>query len=219
MIGGSRNCEYSPRDIEYLRDLGLIAPSGPIAMANPIYAEVIPRELTVAQESELETLVFPHWYVRPDGALDLPKLLSAFQAYFREDSDAWIDRSEHREAGPQLVLQSYFPRAVNSGGRITREYAVARGRSDLVIEWPPPGRTLASGAVKHVIECKVGGDKSGLEAVIAKGKLQTAGYMDACSAARGHFVVFDMRSGRSREARIFRRDPRPDKVRITVWGM
>ncbi len=87
MIRGSRNFDYSPRDIEYLRDLGPISPDGPIAMANPIYTEVIPRELTVAQESELEASVCPHSYVRSDGTLDLPKLLSKFQAVFRENSE------------------------------------------------------------------------------------------------------------------------------------
>ena len=31
-------------------------------MAIPIYAEVIPRQLTVAQQSELESMVPPAWY-------------------------------------------------------------------------------------------------------------------------------------------------------------
>ena len=44
LSGGS----VSPRDddIAYARDLGLLAPRPPLAVANPIYREVIPRELT-----------------------------------------------------------------------------------------------------------------------------------------------------------------------------
>ena len=219
MIAGSVNNRYSERDLEYVRDLGLVVASGPVRMANPIYAEVIPRELTLAQNSELESLVTPTWYVRKDGSLDLPKLLEAFQGYFRENSESWLERYGHREAGPHLVLQSYLHRVVNGGGRITREYAVARRRSDLLIEWPRPGSTLHSNPSKYVIECKVVGERSGIERVIRNGLQQTASYMDLCGAESGHLVVFEMRPEKTWEERIFRRDPKPDQVSVTVWGM
>ncbi|MDE0101095.1 MAG: ATP-binding protein [Bryobacterales bacterium] len=219
MIAGSVNNRYSERDLEYVRDLGLVAASGPVRMANPIYAEVIPRELTRAQNSELERLVTPTWYVRKDGSLDLPKLLEAFQGYFRENSEAWLKRYGHREAGPHLVLQSYLHRVVNGGGRITREYAVARRRSDLLIEWPRPGGTPHSNPSKHVIECKVVGDRSRPESVIREGLRQTESYMDLCGAESGHLVVFDMRPGKTWKERIFTRSPEPLRAPITVWGM
>ncbi len=117
------------------------------------------------------------------------------------------------------MLHAYLQRVVNSGGRITREYAVARGRTDLLIEWPLPGQALASPASNHVIECKVVGEKSGLQRVIREGLQQTAWYMDRCGAQSGHLVVFDMRPGRSWEERVFRKDPEPDQPPITVWGM
>ena len=106
-------------------------------------------------------------------------------------------RYGHREAGPQLVLHAYLHRVVNSGGRITREYAVARGRTDLLVEWPRHGATLASLPVRHVIECKVVGKRSGLETVIRQGREQTAWYMDRCGAESGHLVVLDMRTEKS----------------------
>ena len=34
---------HHARDLEYVRDLGLLAPDSPPRMANPIYAEVVPR--------------------------------------------------------------------------------------------------------------------------------------------------------------------------------
>ena len=117
------------------------------------------------------------------------------------------------------MLHAYLRRVVNSGGRITREYAVARGRTDLLIEWPQPGPLPASISSKHVIECKLVGDKSGLQRVIREGLRQTAWYMDRCSAQSGHLVVFDMRPGRSWEERVFRKDPGPDGNPVTVWGM
>ena len=188
-------------------------------MANPIYAEVIPRELTEVQESDLESLVSPSWYVDQDGSLDLQALLAGFQDYFREHSKSWVERYGHREAGPQLVLHGYLHRVVNSGGRITREYAVARGRSDLMVEWPRPGRPLADRPRKHVIECKVVGERKGLESTIRKGLEQTAGYMARRGAESGHLVIFDLRRNQSWDERVFRRDPEPGAPPIAVWGL
>ena len=219
MLAGSTDWAYSPRDLEYVRDLGLVAHKGVVRMANPIYAEVIPRELTLAQQSGLESMVSPAWYVNDDGSLDVRQLLAALQGYFREHSESWVDRYGHREAGPQLVLHAYLQRVVNSGGRITREYAVARGRTDLLVEWPLPGQTLASAASKHVIECKVVREGSGPDTVVRQGLRQTAEYMDLCGAESGHLVIFDMRSGKTWAERIFAREPQPDQRAITVWGM
>ncbi len=174
MIAGSVDASYSSDDLEYVRDLGLVAGDGVVRMANPIYSEFIPRQLTASLRSGLESMVSPGWYLNDDGGLDVRGLLTAFQGYFREHSEFWVDRFGHVEAGPQLVLLAYLQRVVNSGGRITREYAVARGRTDLLVEWPLPGQTLASLASKHVIECKVVGEKSALQRVTREGLQQTA---------------------------------------------
>ncbi len=219
MIAGSPEYQFSGRDLEYVQDLGLVAAVGPIRMANPIYAEVIPRELTTVQERALRELVSPGWYIQPDGSLNVKALLAGFQDYFREHSESWLERYGHREAGPQLVLHGYLHRIVNSGGRITREYAIARGRSDLVVEWPRPGRPLADRPLKQVIECKVVGEKKGLESTISQGLEQTAWYMDRCSAEAGHLVVFDLRPNKAWKERVFRREPEPGAPPITVWGL
>ena len=70
----------SARDLEYVRDLGLIARDNPPRIANPIYAEVVPRELTCGPQAGLAQ--DPAWYVGAGGGLDMHKLLGAFQAFF-----------------------------------------------------------------------------------------------------------------------------------------
>ena len=60
-----RQPSLRPDDAAYVRDLGLVTPSAPLAIAHPIYREVIPRELASDVE---ETLVHaPAWYVGADG--------------------------------------------------------------------------------------------------------------------------------------------------------
>ena len=112
------------RDVAYVRDLGLIAAGQGIRIANPIYAEVVPRELTAMAQERLQ--VQASWYVDAAGRLDMAKLLAAFRAFFGEHAEQWMQRFDYREAGPQLILQAYLQRVVNGGGRIEREYGLGR---------------------------------------------------------------------------------------------
>ena len=53
LLSGAAEHGYSTPDLEYVRDLGLIAHDDPPRIANPIYAEVVPRELTYASQASL----------------------------------------------------------------------------------------------------------------------------------------------------------------------
>ncbi len=218
MLAGSADWDYSLRDLEYVRDLGLVAAKDEVRMANPIYAEVVPRELTAVLQSGLELQVKPEWYVQADGSLDVAGLLSAFQGYFREHAESWVQRYGHAEAGPQLVLHAYLQRVVNSGGRIGREYAVGRGRTDLLIEWGRSGGSPVRPR-KYVIECKVRRENVGWESLLREGRQQTAKYMDRCGAEAGHLLIFDSRPDRSWDERLFCREPQAGELPITVWGL
>ena len=209
-------------DLEYVRDLGLIARDGPVAIANPIYREVIPRDLTWTTQ-EMSIHHDPAWYVGGEGALRVGKLLAAFQEFFREHSEHWVERFQYKEAGPQLLLQAFLQRIVNGGGRIEREYGLGRMRTDLLLVWPVggPGGEAPAGesrkTQKVVIECKV--LHRGLERTLREGLEQTRAYMDRSRAAEGHLVVFDRTEGRSWNDKIFRRDEAEGGAPVTVWGM
>ena len=216
LLSGGHEWAFSDRDLEYVRDLGLIARDAPPRIANPIYAEIVPRELTWAAQARL--IEDTAWYVDADGALDVDKLLGAFQMFFREHSEHWLGRFDYAEAGPQLILQAFLQRVVNGGGRIEREYGLGRGRTDLLIVWPRGGAATPDAVIdRFVIECKV--VHKGLERTIDEGVEQTARYVDRCTASRGHLVVFDRRGGKSWEEKIFRRDVAQEGRTITVWGM
>ena len=215
LSGGDRRTATA-RDLEYVRDLGLIARDIPLRIANPIYAEVVPRELTYAVQTDL--LQEAAWYLDERGGLDVDKLLTAFQAFFREHSEHRVERFDYAEAGPQLLLQAFLQRIVNSGGRIEREYGLGRGRTDLLIIWPLQERREPHAAARFVIECKV--LRASLERTIREGVSQTLRYMDRCASDRGHLIVFDRTEGKPWDQKIFRRVERTgEHPPITVWGM
>ncbi len=204
--------ELADDDLQYARDLGLVALDAPVRIANPIYQEVIPRALTWTTQERLRQETA--WYVE-DGRLRTGALLEAFQQFFREHSEHWMERFAYREAGPQLLLQAFLQRIVNAGGRIEREYGQGRRRVDLMIVWGRAGEARRRQRV--VIECKV--LRRGLERTIREGLEQTRAYMDVGGAEEGHLVLFDRRPGRSWKERIFRLRPAQGADPITVWGM
>ena len=207
----------SPNDVEYVRDLGLLARRGPRRIANPIYQEVIPRELVYAEEDMI--LHETQWYVKPDGDLDMEGLLAGFQGFFREHSEHWIERFQYKEAGPQLLLQAFLHRIVNAGGRIEREYALGRRRTDVLIVWPPQrGGAAEPGAPahRHVVECKI--LRGSPDPAIREGVEQTLDYMDKRRAESGHLVIFDRDEATPWEEKLYRREESLDGRAVTVWG-
>ena len=128
----------APDDLEYVRDRDLVTRSGAVAVANPIYLEVIPRDLTWLPQ-EMSIHHEPAWYVGDDGALRVGELLAAFQEFFREHSEHRVERFQYKEAGPQLLLQAFLQRIVNGGGRIEHEYGLGRMRTDHLLVWPLGG--------------------------------------------------------------------------------
>ncbi len=211
LLSGEGEPEDVPADdIDYVRDLGLIHFNGQLRIANPIYQEIIPRQLTYGTELTIHQEV--QWYIDPEQRLDMDKLLSAFQAFFREHSEHWVERFQYKEAGPQLLLQAFLQRIVNGGGRIEREYGLGRMRTDLLVIWPYP-----DGVQKTVIELKV--LHKGLQQTLDLGIQQTWDYLDRCAADEGHLVVFDRTAGKAWEEKLFRREETVRGLLITVWGM
>ena len=214
LLAGEEAQHHLP-DLEYVRDLGLVDSSQPPRMANPIYAEVVPRELGYKLQSSLDENTL--WYVDDAGVVDIHKLLTAFATFYGEHAEHWLQRfDEYREAAPQLILQAYLQRIVNGGGRIEREYGLGRGRTDLVVLWPRETGQPYDLWRRFVIECKVlrDSDRRSMEATVERGVEQTLGYMAKCGAEEGHLVVFDRR-GTSTVAE----EPAPQRQddRVAVW--
>ncbi len=212
LSGAEQQTAVPADDLKYVRDLGLIALSDPVAIANPIYQEVIPRDLTYTTQATITHE--PAWYLDADGTLRIGDLLTGFQRFFRQHSEHWVERFQYKEAGPQLLLQAFLQRIVNGGGRIEREYGLGRMRTDLLIVWPMPADGTET---RTVIECKV--LHGTLARTIRDGMEQTLAYMDRCDANEGHLVVFDRAPDRPWDDKVFQRDETISGRTIHIWGM
>jgi hypothetical protein len=172
-------------DVSYVRDLGLIAPSRPIAVANSIYREVIARVLGDRTADAITAK--PQSFLLPDGRLDFQKVLAGFADFWRENGEILTSEVSYHEAAPQLVLMAYLQRIVNGGGYIDREYGVGRGRIDLLIRKP-----FGDGQVqREAVEMKVW--RPGTRDPLDDGLDQLDGYLDRLGLDTGTLVIFDRR--------------------------
>ena len=216
LLSGEIEHRDIPNDhLEYVEDLGLVTRSPKVQISNRIYREVIPRELTWSKQAYIPNE--QAWYLTPSRHLDMPRLLAAFQQFFREHSDAWIEGFSYREAGPQLLMQAFLQRIVNGGGRISREYGLGWKRTDLFVEWPLEPALGFNGPVQRiVIELKL--VKKAPEATEQQGLQQTAAYARQVGADEAHLVLFDRRPDIPWDARIWQREATHDGLRVMVWG-
>jgi AAA domain len=217
MVLGEDITDFREDDADYLKDLGLIVrtPDG-LKIANPIYQEVIPRQLTLGAQLNMEPRIDRLWYIHPDGSIAVEKLLTDFQKFFRENSESWIQRFDYQEAGPQLLLQAYLQRVINGGGRIDREYGLGRMRTDLLLVWP-----YVKDGVKCeqrvVFELKI--QHKGREATITEGLRQISLYLDRVGEKHGHLLIFDRDPQVSWDDKVFREEMTTGPYAVTVWGM
>ncbi|HEY3358527.1 MAG TPA: AAA family ATPase [Polyangia bacterium] len=175
-------------DLQFVRDLGLVATDNPVRIANPIYREVIVRVLASGVEAVLP--LEPRRFVGADGRLDLTALLEEFAAFWREHGEVLAGQLPYHEVAPQLVLMAFLQRVVNGGGYVDREYGVGRGRIDVLVRWPYQvgGRREWQ---REALELKVWA--KGRPDPLARGLVQLDEYLARLGLTRGVLVIFDRR--------------------------
>jgi hypothetical protein len=204
LVGDQTGDDVLEDDLAYVLGLGILRVcAGHVEIANPIYREVIPRALTYVRQVQIGAE--PAAFVRPDGSLDLPKLMTEWQAFWRKDGHLAAGGFSYQEAGPHLMLMAFLQRIVNGGGRVEREYGLGRGALDLIIEWR---------GSRHAIEVKLRRDTE----TEAEALEQVRRYLDTAGLDEGWLVLFDLRSTQPWEHRLTRRAAQANGKRVHVVG-
>ncbi len=188
-----------------------------LRVADPICAEVVPRELTRVLEDRLASETA--WLVGTDSHLDVAGLPEALQEFLRQRWEHWVKRLGCEQAGPQLMLQAFLQRLVNGGGRTEREHGLGRRRKDMLIQWPDPrsGRADPRAQARNRMQGAAVGQSAGEDD--PEGAAPEQGVHGRCGAESGHWAFFDRREAKSWENRVFRREQTESSKAVTVWGM
>jgi hypothetical protein len=186
MLQGGELPLLPPDDLRFVLDLGLLRQTseGGLEVSNPIYREIIGRELAVTVRASLPRIA-PSW-LNAEGRLDVDALQTAFIAFWQHHGESLQRAAPYSEAAAQLVLMAYLHRVANGGGRLEREYAVGSGSLDLCLDYK--GDRLA-------IEVKTwrDSDKRGDPSLLGRDQLD--GYLARLGLNTGWLVLFDQRSG------------------------
>jgi len=175
-------------------DLGLVTiDDGAPKVANPIYREVLARDMSYGIQMAIPK---QDWkWEKPDGALDMERLLREFQIFWRNNSEIWEEQSDYHEVFPHLLLMAFLQRVTNGKGRIEREYAAGRGRMDLAVEY---------NGGWNIIEIKLLRKNKTFDSVMREGIQQIQDYRDTFSRSLDapgkkssppdcYLVIFDRR--------------------------
>jgi hypothetical protein len=219
LAGDMRDDDVATDHFLYCLDLGLIrkTPKG-YDIANPIYREVLPRELTWGMQDTLCTRFSPEW-LTPEGSIDDQKLLSLFQAFYLQEGEIWADRFSYREAGVHLLAQAYFQRVVNGQGFVHREFPLGARRADLMLQWP----LRAGGWQKIVIELKILRWARGpgeVQKTIESGVEQAADYAKRWKSNKAHLMVCSYGTAPEGYEREYRKEVlSKEGCMVEIWGM
>ncbi len=208
LLGKEQGFKYTDDDFQYVLDLGLMkVVNGSVVPSNPIYGEMIVRALNFEVQMTMDASDHPPYapaYMK-DGALDMKKLLTDFQRFWRMNSEIWIERYQYKEAAPHLVLMAFLQRILNARGTLSRELATGPKRLDLCAH---------HGDRDYPIELKRrrrgGTYKEGLD--------QLAGYMDKLGRDEGWLIVFDQREDIPWDKKIFWKTTQIDRKCIHTIG-
>ena len=171
-------------DLRFVLDLGLVRydERGDLAIANPIYREVIPTMLSVITRASIR-LPKPIW-LNPDGSFNADKLLESFLAFWRQHGQPLLKSVHYHEIAPHIVLMAFLHRVVNGGGSLEREYAIGTRRMDVCLRY---------GQATVGMELKVWRD--GRKDPLPEGLAQLDDYLNGLDLDTGWLVLFDQRSG------------------------
>ena len=192
-------------DYRYVQDLGLLKEvGGALVPSNKMYAEIIGRYLSRDEQTRMMQSVHETPWATDEG-LDMPGLMAAFQAFWRENSGADRRAYEYGEATPHLVLMAFLQRVTNGSGRILREMALGSGRLDLCVEFRDK---------RYAVEVKTSKNFAG-----EKSYAQLAGYLDKLGLPEGWMAIFDEDKTKSWDEKLYSRTEEFNGKTLHIVGL
>lgn len=186
VMAGENAPTLSQTDVAYVTELGLIRldESQTPQIANPIYADALPRALVGAIQLSMPAPEIA--WLDPAGRLDRAHLLDGFLQFWRQYGHPLMGAAPYHEIAAQLVMLAWLHRVSNGGGSVSPEFKVLSGRIDLC---------LRHGEVTLGIELKVW--RAGRKDPLADGLAQLDRYLSRLSGTGprvpGWLVIFDQR--------------------------
>ena len=182
ILAGQELPDVPQDDVRYVLDLGLCSNDNGLAIANPIYQEVLPRVLAYVTSASMG-YIQPIW-LGEQGEFLPECLLESFLEFWRQHGEPLFKSTPYPEIAPHLVLMAFLHRVVNGKGTLEREYAIGSGRMDICLRY---------GKLTLGMELKVWRDRK--PDPLNEGLKQLDKYLSGLNLDTGWLVIFDRREG------------------------
>jgi len=206
-------------DKEYCLDLGLIKKTDEgFEIANQIYKEILPRELSSEHQDNFLSMFRPVW-INPDGSINVKTLLTLFKDFWNENTGIWGSNiAGYQEAAPQLITQAFLQRVANGKGFISREYGLSRKRTDLMLKWQyeKEGQLVIQNVV---MELKIIHQKLNYQKVLNEAIIQTANYAKICGVKQANILIFDRDKSQNWSADEANEVIEHDGISLEIWKL
>jgi len=215
--------QTEPDDVNYCIDLGLVKKiNGGLHIANKIYHEVLPRELSEQSQDFFPDDIPVRWR-NDDGTVNVTNLLTLFKDYWYENMGIWTsEMSGYREAAPQLITLTFLQRIINGSGDIHREYATGRKRMDIYVKrfyYVGAGAQKTLQIQKIVLEVKTIRDDQNYDTIIQKAFEQTSAYAKSVGVTEAEILIFNRGEKPRWSAVDATEDVEYDGVRLRIWKL
>jgi len=210
-------------DVDYCIDLGLVKKvDGIVVIANKIYSDVIPRQLTKLAQEKLPISI-PSTWKNTDGSINVNNMLTLYKDYWYQNMAIWGKHMPgYKEACAQLVTLTYLNKIVNGGGTIEREAPVGQKKMDIYIKRNyyvglAPNKTLK--IQKIVLELKTIKDKQNYETEKQKAIEQTAEYAVLIGVKVAYILIFNRGKKKRWTAADENEYAEYNGVKLEIWKM
>lgn len=201
LLAGSAEVATAPEvDVQFVRDLGLLAIDDPARIDGRIHQAIVPRLL--AKGAKRAFTDEPSQFFLADGRVAIEPLLHGFAVFYAAHAKELVDAVPYRKVAPELVFLGFLFQMLEGRGWIDVVYGSSRRRIDVTISVVPASSSSETPHPEQrevlVLVSRRKGD-SGLK---TRGLVWLEHALEDQLAESGTLVMFDRRDKRSPGKRV-----------------
>jgi hypothetical protein len=134
LLGTAEIANVADSDVQFARDIGLIAADDPVRFEGLIHRAIVPRLLS--QNIRRAFIEDPAQFFDPDGRLSMERLLQTFVAFYTTYATDLLPAILYPKIAPELVFLGVLLHVLEGRGWVDIELGASRGRIDITLSIP-----------------------------------------------------------------------------------
>ncbi len=204
LLGSAEIASAAASDVQFVRDIGLVAIDDPVRIDGLIFHALVPRLLS--ESTQRAFIADPASFFDPDGRLSMERLLQTFAEFYAAHASELLAGIAYTKIAPEIVFLGVLFRVLEGRGWAHVEFGTSRGRIDVTLSIPiaakdPEANTETSATEQHEMLVLVARRKGDVK-VKARGLARLDATLRQVSGDSGTLVIFEKRDKRASGKRV-----------------